>query len=61
MFLFSLFSGMWNAIKTLRGELASNSIDDAVKNKNVNISLERNIQGNLFIQKIEFQPKDLKK
>jgi hypothetical protein len=61
MFLFSLFSGMWNAIKTLRGELTSNSIDDAVKNKNVNISLERNIHGNLFIQKIEFQPKDLKK
>lgn len=61
MFLFGLFSGLWNAIKTLRGEMTSYSMDDAVKNKNVNIALERNAQGNLFIQKIEFQPKDLKK
>ncbi len=61
MFLFGLFSGLWNAIKTLRGEMTSYSMDDAVKNKNVNIALARDAKGSLYIQKIEFQPRELKK
>ena len=52
--ILGLFSGLWNAIKLLSGESASNSMEDAVKGRDANIQLARNSQGNLYIQKITF-------
>jgi hypothetical protein len=58
--LLGLFTGMWQAIKIFRGEAASYSMDESVKNRNVNIALARNSQGNLYVQKIVFEPKEPK-
>ncbi len=58
--IFGLFSGLWNAIKMYRTETAGKSMEDAVKGRDANITLARNPQGNLFIQKIVFDERNLK-
>ena len=56
MLLLGLFTGLWEVIGKLSKEKNSYSIEDSVKNRNVNISLARNPQGNLYVNKIIFEP-----
>ena len=58
--IFGLFSGLWNAIKMYRTETAGKSMEDAVKTRDANITLARNPQGNLYIQKIVFNERSSK-
>jgi hypothetical protein len=52
--IMGLFSGLWNAFKIFSGESSAKSMEDAIKNRDANIQLARNAQGNLYIQKITF-------
>jgi len=56
MLLIGLFTGLWEVIDKLTKEKGSYSMEDSVKNRNVNISLARNPQGNLYVNKIIFEP-----
>ena len=56
MLLLGLFTGLWEVISKLTKEKSSYSMEDSVKNRNVNISLARNPQGNLYVNKIIFEP-----
>jgi len=56
MLLLGLFTGLWEVIGKLSKEKTSYSMEDSVKNRNVNISLARNPQGNLYVNKIIFEP-----
>jgi hypothetical protein len=60
MMVFSLFSSLWNGIKAIRSEYLNLSMEDSMKNRDANISMARNAQGNLYIQKIVFKPKEAK-
>ena len=60
MIVFSLFSGLWNGIKAMRSEYINLSMEDSMRNRDANISMARNAQGNLYIQKIVFKPKEAK-
>jgi len=60
MIVFSLFSGLWSGIKTMRSEYLNLSMEDSMKNRDANISMARNAQGNIYIQKIVFKPKEAK-
>lgn len=56
MLLLGLFTGLWEVIGKFSKEKNSYSMEDSVKNRNVNISLARNPQGNLYVNKIIFEP-----
>lgn len=56
MLLLGLFTGLWEVIGKLSKEKDSYSMEDSVKNRNVNIGLARNAQGNLYVNKIIFEP-----
>ncbi len=58
--IFSLFSGMYSGIKALISLQAEMSLEESVKNRDANILLTRNFQGNLYIQRIELKIKDKK-
>ena len=58
--VFSLFSGMYSGIKAFISMRAEISLEESVKNRDANILLARNLQGNLYIQKIELKTKDKK-
>jgi len=60
LLLLGLFTGLWEAIKIVRGQYSSYSAEDSAKNRNVNISLARNSQGALYVQKVVFTPRDPK-
>ena len=55
MLLLGLFTGLWEVIGKLTKEKSAYSMEDSVKNRNVNISLARNPQGNLYVNKIIFE------
>jgi len=57
LLLLGLFTGLWDLIGRVRGEHSSYSMDEAIKNRNVNINLARNSQGGLYIEKVVFTPK----
>lgn len=56
LLLFGLFTGLWELASKLKGQKDSYSMEDSVKNRNVVISLDRNPQGSLYINKIIFEP-----
>jgi hypothetical protein len=58
--ILGLFSGLWNAFKILSVESSAKTMEDAIKSRDVNIQLARNIQGNLYIQKITFNERATK-
>jgi hypothetical protein len=58
--VFSLFSGMYSGIKAFISMRADMNLEESVKNRDANILLARNLQGNLYIQKIELKTKDKK-
>ena len=58
--LLGLFTGLWDLITRLKVGQVSYSMDEAIKNRNVNINLARNPQGGLYIEKIVFTPKATK-
>ena len=58
--LLGLFTGLWDLITRLRVGQVSYSMEEAIKNRNVNINLARNPQGGLFIEKVVFIPKEVK-
>jgi hypothetical protein len=58
--VFSLFSGMYSGIKAFISMRAEINLEESVKNRDANILLARNFQGNLYIQKIELKTKDTK-
>ena len=60
LFLIGLFNGLWQLVNKLKGGHSSYSMDEAIKNRNVNINLARNKEGKLYIEKIVFVPKDIK-
>lgn len=56
MLLLGLFTGLWEVISKLSKEKDSYSMEDSVKNRDVNIRLAKNSQGNLYVNKIIFEP-----
>jgi hypothetical protein len=56
MLLLGLFTGLWDVVSKLTKDKSPYSMEDSVKNRNVNISLTRNTQGNLYVNKIIFEP-----
>lgn len=60
LLLLGLFTGLWEAIKIIRGQYSSYAAEDGAKNRNVNIALARNSQGSLYVQKVVFAPRDTK-
>ena len=60
LLLMGLFTGVWDLATKLKAEKSSYDMDDAVKNRDVNINLARNPQGGLIVQKVVFIPKEVK-
>jgi hypothetical protein len=58
--ILGLFSGLWNAFKILSVESSVKSMEDAIKSRDANIQLARNVQGNLYIQRITFNERATK-
>jgi hypothetical protein len=58
--ILGLFSGLWNAFKIISVEGSAKSMEDAIKSRDANIQLARNVQGNLYIQKITFNERATK-
>lgn len=60
LLLLGLFTGLWEVVSRLKGQRDSYSMEEAVKNRNVIINLARNPQGNLYVDKIIFDPIKIK-
>ena len=58
--IFSLFGSMFSGIRALIGQYDSMNMEKIAKNRDANIMLGRNSQGNIYIQKIEFKQRDTK-
>jgi hypothetical protein len=58
--LLGLFTGIWQAIKLMSGQYSSYTVEEGAKKRDVNIALARNSQGELFVQKVIFTPRETK-
>ena len=60
LLLLGLFTGIWELTSKIRAEKSSYAMDEAVKNRDVNINLARNPQGGMVVQKVVFITKEVK-
>jgi hypothetical protein len=58
--LLGLFTGIWEAVKLISGQYSSYTAEEGAKKRDVNIALARNAQGEMYVQKVIFTPRQIK-